>query len=137
MSSLDEAFMNPLQNSNGVFKPLSGNRRRDFVQIIADLMEMMFNCHFRSQFTDRYSRQLSEQDRNQYARTAFGRFGIRDGFEQAIAKELRRKGMSMRNVVPMDQKYTEASYYELSNGYFKRVVGIGPYRTPVWLLDDE
>ena len=141
MSSLDEAYLTPLQNSNGVFKPLSGNRRNDFVQIIADLMEFMFNCHFQSQLKDRYGRRLSEDDRIQYEKTAFrigseGDKHLRDGFRMALHKAISKKGLLMTRVVLRRSKY-QGVYYELSNEYFKRVVGIGPYRNPVWLLEDE
>lgn|SRR3990167_479637 len=136
MSNLDEAFLTPLRNNYGVYKPLTGNHSHDFPQIIADLMERMFRCPFSSEIEQRYDSCLNDEDYHNYRKIAFSKYGIHRSFETNLVHHLKEKRFNVVRVTVPSSKF-DASYYELEDDYEKRVIGIGPYRYPVWLLDDE
>lgn len=137
MNNLDEVFTSPLANNYGVYKTLSGDITEDYPKIIADMMEMMFRNHMSCQFEQRYAIKLQDDDFVNYRSIAFDGRKIRREFESRLVQHLKDKHFRIIRVTVPDSKHRYASYYELTDDYDKFVIGVGAYKHPVWLLNDE
>lgn len=136
MTDLNEAFTKPLQNDHGMYKELTGDSTKDYVRIIGDLMERVFRLNRPEQINERYDRALNVADLSAFRRCAFDKERIKTKFERQLVRYIISKGFDIIGV-DVPEGFPRAVYYELRDDYDRVAVGVGPYKHPVWLLNDE
>lgn len=134
MSSLDEAFMNPLDNMNGVVPEMPNNTIEFYAKVISEHIWTLFYMKD-GPYDQQKMRQMKfiGNDYKEYKLECWKVNRIKSKFKKYLFGYLEKKGfyVSNANVKPIVNGV--ADYILVGDDYEKMVFILGPYSSPVMI----
>jgi len=134
MSSLNEAYLPPLKNLNGVKKGMGNKGKNFYASLFADCLQQLFTGGINQENYSVNKLKLSKNDYYDYKLQIWSQsYKISDSFLKIFVHKLHKRGLSCIKIAPFPIVEGPSYYCKISDGYDDKIIVIIPHKRP--LLD--
>lgn len=134
MSSLNEAYLPPLKNLNGVKKGVGNKGKNFYASLFADCLQQLFTGGINQNGYSINRLKLSKDDYYDYKLKVWPKsYKMSDTFIKIFVHKLHKRGLTYSKIAPIPIVEGSAHYCKISDGYDDKIIIILPNKRP--LLD--